>query len=82
MAAIVVHDDLLGLRGRLNLSAAKQDSSSGELFSGRIEHNFGIEEGALEFTDARAKTGLTEFSKFNRHGSSRPFLLPWTRTAA
>jgi hypothetical protein len=25
-----------------------------------------IEEGALEFADARAKTGLTEFFKFNQ----------------
>jgi phospholipase C len=31
-----------------------------------IEHNFGIQEGALNFADARAQTDLLEFFKFNQ----------------
>jgi phospholipase C len=36
-----------------------------------IEHNFGIQEGALNFADARAKSDLTGF--FNLHRAPRPF---------
>ena len=36
-----------------------------------IEHNFGIQEGALNFADARAKTDLTGFFNLNR--VPRPF---------
>jgi phospholipase C len=36
-----------------------------------IEHNFGIEEGALNFADARAQIDLTEF--FNLTQAPRPF---------
>jgi phospholipase C len=36
-----------------------------------IEHNFGIQEGALNFADARASDNLTGFFRLN--GAKRPF---------
>jgi len=45
-----------------------------------VEHNYGIEEGALNFADARSDTDLSEF--FNLKQVPRPFVtIPAARTA-